>query len=222
MAYYAYRIKLSRSVVSWGLRGGAKLYSADYDQLNLSQQNDPGFAHNVSNAFLPNFGAGAFWCGKDVNQEDNFYLGLSVPNLLQNYYDQKGIKINNVAAREIRGYYLSGGLVLPLLAQTIKVEPQFILRYAGNSTYHLPVSCDLNLSAIYNNWVMLGGTYRTDKSLEFVVHLQVARELNIGYAYDYLLSPLSGYAGGSHELVLGYDIVRKNSKYINPRFTRSF
>ncbi len=215
VAYYAYRIKMKKSVVSFGLQAGGKFYSANYDKLNPYQQYDPNLVHNVKNAFLPNFGAGVYWSG------DNYYAGLSVPNILQNYYDKSEKTLNNEKAREIRGYYINGGYVYQL-NNTIEIEPQVMFRYAGNGTYHLPFSADFNVSAIAYSRLMLGVTYRTDKSFEVILHVQATKNINIGYAYDYLLSSLNPYSKGSHELVVGYNFMRDNSKYTTPRFIKAF
>jgi type IX secretion system PorP/SprF family membrane protein len=214
-AYYAYRLQLKQSVLSFGLSAGANLYSAAYSSLNLYQQNDPNFASNIKNAMLPNFGAGAYWFG------DNYYAGFSIPNILEDYYDKHEVKLNNKIARQIRGYYLSGGYVYQV-NETLSLEPQLLARYAVNSDYKLPFNCDINISAIVYNRFMAGFTYRTDKSLEFIVHVQATKKLNIGYAYDYMMSGMNGYNGGSHELVVGYDFVKDNAKYASPRFTKKF
>ncbi|MFI5195854.1 MAG: type IX secretion system membrane protein PorP/SprF [Chitinophagales bacterium] len=214
-AYYAYRIKLSSSVVSFGLEAGADMYSANYSQTNPFQQNDPNLTNDVKNVMLPNFGAGVYWSG------DNFYAGLSVPNFLQNYYDKKEVDSNTIKARQIRTYYICGGYVFPL-NETFKLEPQVLVRYAGNATYKLPVSSDFNLSLIAYDRLMLGFTYRTDKSMEVIVHVQATKKVNIGYSYDYLMSALNGYSKGTHEIVLGYDFIKENSKYTTPRFIRAF
>lgn len=214
-AYYAYRIKFDKSVISFGLSGGFDLYSANYSQLNLSQQNDPNFAYSINKAMLPNCGVGVYWSG------DNFYCSASVPNLLQDNYDKHEISINNKIAQQIRGYYLGGGYVFPV-NETIKLEPQALFRYAGNADYQLPYNCDLNISAIINDRFLFGITYRTDNSFEAVVHVQATQKINVGYAYDYLVSGLNGYSGGTHEIVIGYDFVKETSKYITPRFTKKF
>lgn len=215
VAYYAYRLKLEKAVLAFGLQGGAKLYSANYSQLNPFQQSDPNLRHDIKNAMLPNFGPGVYING------DDFYGGVSIPNLLENYYDKNEKKVNNVAARQIRGYYFSGGYMTPL-NENIKGMVQFLGRYVGDAAYNLPVSCDFNLSAIAYDRIMLGLTYRTDKSFEGIVHLQATQKINIGYAYDYMTSPLNGFAGGTHEVVLGYDFIRDQSKYSTPRFIRAF
>ncbi|MES2702101.1 MAG: type IX secretion system membrane protein PorP/SprF [Bacteroidota bacterium] len=213
MAYYAYRIPIENTVLSFGLRGGVKMYSANYSQLNLSQQNDLSLAQDVRNAMLPNVGAGIYWYGP------NYYASLSVPNLLQNYYDKR--QSMNSKAKEVRGYYASGGYVFTA-NEVIKLEPQVLMRYAGNRYYRLPFNCDFNLSAIFYDRIMGGITYRTDKSFEFILHVQATRNINVGYAYDHLLSELRGYDRGAHELVIGFDLVRDNSKYIIPRIIRAF
>jgi len=213
MAYYAYRIKFKNSVLSFGLSGGGKLYSANYSELNPYQQYDPNLTNNIKNEFLPNFGAGVYWSA------DRFYAGFSVPNLLEDYYDK--IKINDEESREIRGYYLNCGYVFTA-TDIIKIQPQILARYSGDAGYSLPVNCDFNVSVIAYDRLMFGLTYRTDKSFEGIVHVQATRNINVGFAYDYLASGLNGYSGGTYEVVVGYDFVRDNSKYAPPRFVRTF
>jgi len=210
-AYYAYRIRFSRSILSLGLQGGGNFYSAMYSNLNPYQQNDQNLATDVHKAFLPNFGTGAYW------YTDKYYIGLSVPSMLQNRYDKNGTQI----ARQVRGYYLSAGYVYQL-NETIKLKPQILARYAGNGGYKLPFNCDFNASAIAYDRIMLGLTYRTDKSISAIVHMQVTQRINMGYAYDYLVSDIAPYAHGAHELILGYDINHEHLKFTTPRFSKAF
>ena len=214
-AYYAYRIKLKNSVLSLGLSGGANLYTARYDHLILYDPQDPNFTGEIINAAQPNFGTGAYWSG------DKFFCGLSVPNLLQNQYDAKEAKTSSRPAQQVRGYYLSGGYVFPI-NDIITLKPQAIVRFAGNGYYRLPVNCDINLSATAYDRIMAGITYRTDNSLEFIIHMQVSVRFNVGYAYDYLMSDLGPYAKGAHELVLGYDFNHERLKFTAPRFSKEF
>ncbi len=215
MAYYAYRIPFGKTVFSGGLRGGARFYSANYSKLSPYQLNDPNLISNLHNAVLPNVGVGAYWSGR------NFYAGLSVPYILENYYDKNEKGTKKVNAREVRGYYASGGYVFPA-SDDISLQPQVMARYAGSGGYSLPLSTDINLSAIAYHRLLLGFTYRTDKSFEAIVHVQATRQINVGYAYDYILSGLNGYNGGTHEIVVGYDFARDNFKYTTPRFIKTF
>jgi type IX secretion system PorP/SprF family membrane protein len=213
MGYYAYRIQKENTVLSFGLRAGVKMYSAKYSQLTLTQLTDNTFVNDIKSAVLPNAGAGVYWYGS------NFYASISVPNLLQNYYDKS--QNTSSIAKEVRGYYASGGYVITA-TDIVKFEPQILMRYAGNQHYRLPFNCDFNASVIFYDRLMAGFTYRTDKSFEGIVHIQATRNINIGYAYDYLVSDLRGYDHGAHEIVLGFDFVRDNSKYITPRIIRAF
>lgn len=213
MGYYAYRIQLKDAVLSMGLRGGLKTYSADYGQLNLSQMNDAAFTQDVRGALLPNAGAGVYLYGAE------FYAGISVPNLFQNYYD-KNQSMESIA-KEVRGYYGCGGYVFTV-NDIVKLEPQILMRYAGNGKYNLPFNGDINMSGIFYDRLLVGITYRSDKSFEGIVHVQATKNINVGYAYDYLVSGLSRYDKGTHEFVVGFDLVRDNSKYITPRIIRAF
>jgi type IX secretion system PorP/SprF family membrane protein len=215
LGYYAYRIPLKHSVLSLGLQGGAAIYNAAYNKLNPFQNNDQSLTNPVKNAFLPNFGAGAYWYG------DKFYAGFSVPNLLENYYDKSGPHLNNEASKQIRSYYLCGGYVFDA-SEIWKIEPQALVRYAGDGTYKLPMTSDFNLSFIAYDRLLFGVTYRTDNSFEGIVHLQVTKMLNIGYAYDYTNTLLNMYSKGSHEVTVGFDFIRDKNAYANPRFVKMF
>lgn len=215
MAYYAYRIPFEKSVLSLGLEAGTSIYTANYSQLNPYQQNDLQLTQDVKNAMLPNFGAGVYWSG------EHFYVGAAVPNILENYYDKDNKGLDNEHSREIRSYYLSGGYAFTL-SNALSLEPQVIARYAGNGDYQLPFNSDFNLSLIIYDRLLVGFTYRTDKSLEGIVHLQLTKNINVGYAYDYTVSSLNGYNNGTHEITVGFDFVHDNNKYVNPRFIKMF
>jgi type IX secretion system PorP/SprF family membrane protein len=210
--YYAYRMPFKTTVFSFGLSAGTSFYSANYTGIGGIPFNDPSFSTNIENVMLPNFGTGIYWSG------NNFYCGLSVPNMLQNYYDKDN---GRLTAKQIRAYYLSGGYAFAA-GDDFTIQPQAIVRYAKNGKTSLPVNADINLSAIAYKRFMLGLTYRTNGGIVGNMHIQATRRFNFGYAYDYSTSALSGYSGGTHEVVLGYDFVRDNFKFLTPRFIRKF
>ena len=45
----------------------------------------------------------------------------------------------------------------------------------------------------------------------------ITRNIKVGYSYDTGLME-SGRLGGSHEIMVGFDIVPRKSHFINPRF----
>lgn len=216
-AYYAYRLKMQNSsMLSLGLQAGVSLYNARYSELHAFDETDEQLQHDVKGSILPNFGFGAFWSSK------RYYLGLSVPNLLENYFDknQKSY-LNGKQARQIRSYFITGGYTLPLNAN-VSLLPQCIARYSADGKYDLPFNADINLSAIFYQRFMIGATYRTDKSIAGIVHIQVAKKLNIGYSYDYQTTDLGRYSKGAHEITLGFDFIRDLNDYADPRFIQNF
>jgi len=214
-AYYAYRIPMRKSVLSFGLQAGGSIYSAHLSDLNPYQPNDQVISQNVSNRFLSNFGTGIYWRG------ERFYAGAAVPNLLENYYSKDHMNTDGASNKQIRIYYLSGGYVFSL-SDDLKLEPQAFFRYAGDVNANLPMNADVNLSLIIYDRLLIGATYRTDGSVEGIVHMQVTNELNIGYAYDYTVSYLKNYNYGTHEITIGFDFIKDRNKYINPRFVKLF
>ncbi len=215
-AYYAYRIPMQNSTLAFGIQAGASLYSAKYSELNPLDQGDDLLAKDIKNSILPNVGFGAYWNSKRA------YIGLSAPNILENYYDKsEPVYANGKKARQIRSYFLSGGYSFALNENTV-LMPQAIVRYNKDSKYELPLNVDINASLIFYHRFLIGITYRTDKSLEGIVHVQVAKKFNIGYAYDYSMSDFSQYAKGTHEVTVGFDFIHDRKDFADPRFIKNF
>jgi hypothetical protein len=65
----------------------------------------------------------------------------------------------------------------------------------------------------------MGASYRWEDAVSLLFNFGVTRAFRIGYAYDYTISDFSNsHTGGSHEIILLYDIdfTKKNLK--SPRF----
>ena len=88
---------------------------------------------------------------------------------------------------------------------------------------------DFNLSFLIIDRINIGGTYRTafhkkktglenHDSFDFNLEVWPTKQLMIGYAYDYTLSKLQDYNKGTHEIILGYDVFRKEDKIRTPRY----
>lgn len=222
--YGSYHLPLNHEklIMSFGLSFGGKLYSTNYNELNPYNANDPNLTTDFHNKYLPNAGAGIFL--KDANNS-KFYVGFSVPNILQNYLNK------NSGAKETRGYYLIGGYVIPIVNKAtddgnsdtkLALVPQTILRYIYGGEYQLPFSADFNLSAIFYNRILFGITYRTDESFDFITHIQVLHSVSIGYAHDYMSKALSPYTRGTDEIIVGYDILARKPRFLSPHFMKSF
>jgi hypothetical protein len=50
------------------------------------------------------------------------------------------------------------------------------------------------------------------------VQYHITNDLTVGYAYDYPLSILRNYSGGSHEIMLGFEFGNKVRGIRSPRY----
>ncbi len=207
---FAYVLNLNESnKLSFGIKGGATFYSTNFNGFIYSDElPDPAFAENLSKTF-PNIGVGAFYFG------ENYYLGLSSPNLLKSKHLEKQDGVIATGVEEIH-YFFTGGYVFNL-NDNLKFKPAFMTKAVAGA----PMSLDLTANFLINNVFELGAGYRWDDSVSGLVNFKITPSLRIGYAYDYTLSNLGKFNTGSHEIMLLFDLNKKgktNGYDKSPRF----
>ena len=189
--------------LSFGVKASGNIFNLDTDKLDPAQANDPNL-QNFNNEFSPNFGAGVYL------HSDKLYLGLSVPNFLQDskYND------NEVAVfQERMNFYFIGGYVFDV-SQSIKFKPAFLTKMVTGS----PLQVDASANFLFFDKFMLGGAYRWDAAVSVLAGFQVTDGLFIGYSYDMETTNLRRYNSGSHEVFLRFELFNKVSKMVSPRF----
>ena len=189
--------------LSLGVKASGNIFNLDTDKLDPAQANDPNL-QNFNNEFSPNFGAGVYL------HSDKLYLGLSVPNFLQDskYND------NEVAVfQERMNFYFIGGYVFDV-SQSIKFKPAFLTKMVTGS----PLQVDASANFLFFDKFMLGGAYRWDAAVSALAGFQVTDGLFIGYSYDMETTQLRRYNSGSHEVFLRFELFNKVSKMVSPRF----
>ena len=200
---FSYTIRLNRSTeLSFGLKGGLHNLSSDFSRGNSFQNTDVAFNENIS-LFSPTIGAGLYL------HSTRGYLGLSAPNFLttEHYNDYK----ESLASERLH-LFLIGGYVFNI-DNDIKLKPAFLIKAVSGS----PLIADLSINAMFNNRFVFGLAYRWDDSLSGLTGLQVNKTLFIGYAYDYNTSIGNKYTGGTHEVMLRFEL-RQINKILSPRF----
>jgi type IX secretion system PorP/SprF family membrane protein len=206
---FSYTINTSeKGKLAFGLKGGVTLLNVNLLDVTLPQTStgdDPLFDENINEAF-PNFGAGTYY------YTDKFYLGFSVPNILRSTHLDKQ-NINTKAAEEIH-YFLTSGYVFDL-SSTLKFKPSVMLKGVTGA----PISIDVNANFLLYDRFELGASYRIDDSISALFNFGVTPDFRIGYAYDYTISNFSNsVTGGSHEIMLLYDIDFSKKNLKSPRF----
>lgn len=197
---FAYVLKLNENQkLSFGLKAGATFFSTNFNGFVYSDDlPDPAFANNLSKVF-PNIGVGTFYFG------ENYYLGLSSPNLIKSTHleRQDGIIRNGV---EEMHFFFTGGYVFNL-NENLKFKPAFMSKAVSGA----PMSFDVTGNFLINNVFEIGAGYRWDDSVSGLVNFKVSPSVRIGYAYDYTLSNLGRFNSGSHEIMILFDLNKKGS-----------
>ena len=189
--------------LSFGIKASGNVFNLDTSKLTPAQANDPNL-QNFNNEFALNFGAGAYL------HSDKFYLGLSVPNFLQD----KKYNDNNVSVFQQRmNFYAIGGYVFDI-SPSIKFKPAFITKVVTGS----PLQVDASANLLFFDKLMLGGAYRWDAAVSALAGFQITDGLFIGYSYDMETTHLRRYNSGSHEVFLRFELFNKVSKMVSPRF----
>ena len=189
--------------LSFGVKASGNIFNLDTDKLDPAQANDPNL-QNFNNEFSPNFGAGVYL------HSDKLYLGLSVPNFLQDskYND------NEVAVfQERMNFYFIGGYVFDV-SPSIKFKPAVLTKMVTGA----PLQVDASANFLFFDKFMLGSAYRWDAAVSVLAGFQATDGLFIGYSYDMETTQLRRYNSGSHEVFLRFELFNKVSKMVSPRF----
>ena len=188
--------------LAFGLKAGVTLLNVNLLDVVLPQTatgDDPLFDENINDAF-PNVGAGVY------------YYNDSVPNLLKSEHLDKE-NINTKASEEIH-YFLTTGYVFDL-SSTLKFKPSILVKGVTGA----PVSFDVNANFLMYDRFEVGASYRWQDAVSVLFNFGVTRSFRVGYAYDYTISEFSNSnTGGSHELMLLYDISFSKKNLKSPRF----
>lgn len=206
-ADFAYHLKISnRGTLAMGLKAGFDMIQVNLKSLTLDQQNDALFSENIDEEFVLNFGLGLYY------YTDRFYLGASIPRMLRNSYDNKGINTTSLGYQE-RHYFLTAGALFDL-NEHLKFKPSILSKIVWNA----PVSIDLSANFILNDQLWLGAAYRINDSMSFLIHYQLTDQLRAGYAFDLTESELRKYNNGTHEIMVAFDFRFNKKKIMTPRY----
>ena len=106
-----------------------------------------------------------------------------------------------------------GGYVFDL-NPNLKFKPAFLVKAVSGA----PLTADISANFMIQEKFVIGGAYRTDDSVSILAGFQISPSFFLGYAFDYTVSQLNKYNDGSHEFILRYQFVQKQSKIKSPRF----
>lgn len=205
---YAFRIELDKGTLSLGLRAGVSFFRADFTsvELNSGSPYDFAFGQNVNNSLL-NFGTGIYY------NTDRFYIGASVPHLLNNTLrNDETLVTNEVVSREYLHLFLTSGYVFDI-NEDLKLKPSLLFKGSRGA----PLELDINANLWIKELVGVGLSYRSKADVSILAEVQATPQFRIGYAYDRSTTRLTKYNTGSHELMVRYELGFRKDKYMTPR-----
>ena len=96
------------------------------------------------------------------------------------------------------------------------IKPTTLVKFTKGA----PIEADLTASVLYKNKVWGGLMFRSGDALGVLIGMHVNDQLAIGYSYDWSYGNRTfKYNGGSHEIMLMYDLIYKDkSKIRSPRY----
>ena len=197
---YAYHIIMNNRQLSFGLAVKAFQYRIASDQLTFGEDGDPVLDGNFRTvAYSPDADFGIFF------QDPNYFIGLSVSNMLQTAVKTGGSDIADF--KTFRHYWLMGAYRFQL-SDYLDLEPGALLK----TTENWNPQGDFTMKLYFNELFWGGLSYRTDNSMILLLGVRV-EGLYFGYSFDWAFSEIGHFNYGSHEVTLSYKIGDNARRY---------
>jgi type IX secretion system PorP/SprF family membrane protein len=138
------------------------------------------------------FGVAYFW--------NDLSAGISVPQLLGNKvrFMENNTNVYTTLRRHVE--LLAQYKLVISETNEVRFLPSAVMRYVNGA----PFQFDVNANFDWKEMVRAGLSYRHGYSAAANAGVRLNNNLVAGYTYEYMISPLSGYSGGAHEIMLGY------------------
>jgi type IX secretion system PorP/SprF family membrane protein len=199
---YAWKKKVKNGILSLGLQGGILQENFDADGIYIPtsdyhSSSDVSIPTGTLEGTIPDFSGGIWY------QKKQYYAGLSASHLLESTIKLKNSEdaddedsYNTVASRT---FYLTNGYNIALFNPLYTVQPSLLLK-TDLTTWQL----DLSGKVLYKERYWGGLGWRLQDAIVVMAGIKLPQGLSIGYSYDISTSAVARFAGGSHELLMGY------------------
>jgi len=131
---------------------------------------------------------------------DKFFIMGSVHHLL-------GKEIRFTSYNSNLDFHFNGiaGYNILFKKKNFELQPSVMFKY----TQPVPYQITGMLKGTFNNKFWIGVLYKTDDAAGVSVGVNLKDRLTVGYGFDYVLSKLSNYQSGSHEIVLSFNLTKE-------------
>jgi type IX secretion system PorP/SprF family membrane protein len=207
-ATYAYHIKLKEKLrLGLGIKAGISNYSARLSELTVWDAGDDLFTNDMRNIIMPKIGFGAYL------HSDKYYVGISIPTLWA-YSSDYAFSLDINKSSWLRRHIFASAAYVFDINEDFKIKPSVFTKFVN----HAPFQLDINATLIWKDMLHLTLGYRSNAAALAMIEVQPISHLRFGYAFD-LSTPqyLRMYGGTTHEIMVGYDIVRQSKSLRSPR-----
>jgi len=194
MGTYSYKIEFDDMFLSFGLQGGIANYRSDNLALNIEDETDPYFVGN-QNITKPVFGAGL------ILHNNNFFLGLSVPRMLQNK-ETFGSGIDEVEASLYTQHFYGMASYIFFLNERIRLKPSVLFKYVKDN----PISTDINALVNIDERYGIGAFTRNFNTYGFLAQIKFKQSYKFAYAFELPTNGSVGMNFTTHEITLGLNL----------------
>ncbi|MFC3416814.1 PorP/SprF family type IX secretion system membrane protein [Algoriphagus hitonicola] len=188
----AYHRKINRATISVGGSVGVFSSTLDYGELIVVNPEPNLPTSGRENSMNLNIGLGILF------DRGDYYLGLSSRHLNEPQFDFGEGDYGNQLVNH--SYLLAGYRIRPI--GQLRLEPSLLIKSSGFNNF----SYDVSVIATHQNRISGGVAYRGEESISVLLGYALLPDnsLNLGYAFDLVVSGLEAKSPTSHELLLRY------------------
>ena len=195
---YAYHLNFTDEVkMSMALSGGFTQFKIDKVGWNTFHTDDP----LMDGAEAVNLVPDATF-GLNIYEEDKWYLGIAVPQLLnskltlidEDFVNNISVDMDGSLSRHI---YVMGMYNLEI-DHYWDLQPSVLFKTVSNQN-----QIDMGLKTIYSDKFWMGMDYRTNGDIVALLGFMIQEKFMIGYSYDVANSDMNIATTGSHEFMFG-------------------
>jgi type IX secretion system PorP/SprF family membrane protein len=193
---YAYHLGLSPTMnLAAGFAAGIGKISYDRSKATPTSGADPVLGNNnaIFTKISPDLSAGLWLYTGD------YFVGVSAQQIIPQKLQTNSA--DNNEGKLLPHFFATAGYRF-LLSEDINAIPSFVLKYVPGSP--TPPQADVNIKLQYRDLLWVGGSYRVDNGFAAMLGLNVGNTFNIGYAYDFTVTPINTASHGTHEVIIGF------------------
>jgi len=195
---YVHHFRLNHFVkMAMSLSGGFTQFKIDKVGWNTYHSDDP----LMDGAEVVNLVPDATF-GLNIYNKDKWYLGFSVPQLLNSKLTLIDDDFANNLSLDMEGslarHIYAMGMYKIQLNRYWDLQPSVLFKTVSDQN-----QTDIGLKTIYSDKFWMGMNYRNNGDISALLGFIIQEKFMIGYSYDIPNSDISQYTTGSHEFMFG-------------------